>query len=133
MRLQPSRMLIALITALYLGAVICLGFISIAWAFKLLLILGIGLHYYYIARRYLFLSSDTAIVKIIWLEATEWKLIQKNGAIIYTNLQGDSFLSSHLAILNFIAEDKNKLSVVIGAGGLMQHDFRLLKMRILTC
>ncbi len=134
MLLKPSKYLFLLITALYLGAVICVGIILIPWYFKTLIIAFVCTHYYLICRQHLLLLNDNAIVKLIWLEGQEWKLITKDRSITYANLQGNSFLSGHLAILNFKSQDvKHKSSVVICSDSLLQQDFRLLKMQILTC
>jgi hypothetical protein len=82
------------------------------WVFRLMVLLGIGCHTFYIIRRD-YLLTHTASVTACLYNKGAWQLILANGDKIDVTLHGDTLIWYELLVLGFIFPSGRKQFIAI--------------------
>lgn len=102
----PSRYLLAWLVLLNLWviALLCIvkwpGHDHVIWFFRVIILLGVAWHTYYIVRRdYWFEHADSVVA--CFYHQGEWQLVMGNGQTIDVELHGDTVVWYELMVLGF--------------------------------
>ena len=144
--LKPSKILLALLGGMHLGAAALSVFLQIAVILKTLLFLILGISMLVnlhkcgwtdllMPRKYLPMGWRN-IRKLIWNADSSWQLFTNEGQSVSADLMRSSFCHPLLVALNFKVDQSNWLnrfvSVVILPDSIDAESFRCLRVRLRT-
>jgi hypothetical protein len=129
--LKSSKKLILLFGMMHL--VLCFSvLLSYApWWLQTPAIVACVFSFIYVMRRYVWLTSNNAVVKLILDEQQQWRLLLNDGRILQTSLTGDSVVLPFFSILNFDCGRKS-LSVLLATDSVVEDLYRRLCVSIRT-
>jgi hypothetical protein len=132
-KLRPSKTLAGIIIFMHLGAILSLYYLNLSVWLLYGVMVFILCSLVYILYSNVFLLSAKAIIKIKALPYGKWLLTANNGNELTAILDGHSYVSNFLIILNFyISSKKLKLPVIIMPDSIPHHFRRQLKILLFT-
>ena len=123
LEISPSRLFLKIHVLIYFLATISI--LSLPWSATIqgaciALLINFG-HKTYVSHNRLRL--------LIWKQENNWEL-WVSGLMQRLQLQGSSYISPWLAILNFKSEDGARISLVVLNDAVDRHQFRQLRVRL---
>lgn len=99
--------------------------LKVALLLPLLLVSGFRNCVYYVMR-----TARTSIVCITCITDDHWLLEQKDGTRVNASLRKHSYVHPRLIILNFLLENKRKISIPLLADSVDREILRKLRVRL---
>lgn len=138
--LHSSRYLTAGLLAIHIGAVFCLLLSQAPWWVKIVGFILCSYSARHTLRRYALLTHSQAVIGCVLAADGRWYLQYQNGREQLARLQGNSWRSRHLLLLNFRHElpgiqsirwlKKRSTSLVICIDALSEQTFRQLQAHL---
>jgi hypothetical protein len=132
--LNPSWTLTILVVLIYLGAGVSLSLINLSMPIKILVMVFAYPVLFYRCKRdlqkHLWQKNPNSIVRLWQNCEGKWGCETRSGRLIYTELLGDSFISSLLIVLRLKSKTK-VMNAAVGRDSLSPEDYRTLIKRIL--
>jgi hypothetical protein len=122
--LRPSRYLMGGLLLLHIAALMVVLALALQWwaIVSIAIILSVSLMVN--IQKYVGFQFKNSIHQLSTLNGTQWTLTQKNQQVIEASIMGDSVVTSYLLILNFVAKNKKKYSVIILRDMVSAQEFR---------
>ena len=130
--IKHSITFLILLTFSYVGAMMLVWYLPLPKLICFGLNVGVGLHFVYCLRKYVFLKS-TSSVKSIAYHNNRWLLETSLGNVIPSNLQDNSFSSQLFFILYFKAlTTKKPIKIILFNDSCDTDSFRQLRVKLVT-
>jgi len=129
--LRASKSLTVLLLSIHMGAITVLCWVPIPIWIKLIAITFCLWDLTRLLRLHIFRNTALAIIKFTINSEQQWWLIDYQGQSHLASLQGNSFMTAYLIILNFkINGSRVKKSVVIARDSVDRDSFRRLSVHL---
>ena len=128
--LKPSLWGCAFFAGLGLATLTIWLFLPLSIISKLIGLIGLLVYSGHLLWRYGLLRKASSIIKIRQRSAVEWLLYARSGEVHVATLQGDSTVTSQVAILRFRTEDKKRFAVIVCKDALESGLYRHLLIAI---
>ena len=130
--LRPSRYLMGGLLLVHFGALIIIFSLIVQWWAIFLITIILLLSLIINIQKYVRFRFKKSICKISTFDGHEWTLTQMDEKITEVRIMGDSIVTHYLLILNFVAKNKKKYSVMILRDTLPSWQFKSLHLLLLN-
>lgn len=129
---SASRIFIALMGFIHMGAIVCVLFLDIFLWIKLGFVAVIIINFIYTLYRNV-LQHKKSIVKVWQVTSGEWQLVTHKGELLKAHLRGDSVVTRYLIILNFSLQGTwRRKTLLLFPDMFDRQTFRRLRVQLLS-
>jgi hypothetical protein len=128
--IRPSLPIAAVLLTMHVLSGVAALVLPLPWWLRAALVAPIVASVVHTVRNHALLRDNRAVVSLCWGVDDAWTLTTRAGDAIDATLLPGSYLHPLLAVLNFRAADRRRMSVVIIPARVDAERFRQLRIRL---